>query len=550
MYDIFIINYKNNFSNLLEKFPHAQIVEPVKSRLELYIDVAKKSTTKHSWIVDSRYDYSEFHFDYTPPWHQADQLHVWQDREPFGGNTCLINNYELLAQAKDLDQIQNYQHICWHKSTIPLIKIPDIIIWNIEGFDKNLNNLKKRFPTAKVLRYFGTHFEMVKKSCSYVSTDNFWILSSCCDYTEFDPSWKPSWQEEENIHCWPSGEQKFGDTFYVNKHSFLSQHDSVDKLEYVDSIYWKEIGYKRFPWPVNYIESDDIYTTVKNHKFRCIYEYFIAPGSTLGSTVDPSLWEKRPLIAYNNNGHVSLCSRGVINGISNRLLDYPYIQYHTCNKSTEKPQDIVFISYDEKDADLNWKKLKIQQPTATRLHGIEGMINALKVAANNSSTPWFYAVFAKTEIANGFNFDFKPNYLETPGNYIFQAYNRITDYTYGHGAVLLYHSKTVSEATSWGYDFTTSFPYIHVPLLSCYNGAQTPWEAWRTSFREVLKLREMNTVESKYRMHRWLTTGNGPVGNWSIAGAQDAVEYSGSLDQANDWHWLKYYFTNKHRQHQ
>jgi len=392
---------------------------------------------------------------------------------------------------------------------------------------------------------------MIKKTVHRSNNQDCWVLSSCCDYENFDPDWLPDWNENEQLHVWASGNQKFGDTFFIPAAVESGNINDLEELEYYNKgITWHRNGYMRHTWPINYLETQDLYTTINTHRFTSLYEYFIAPGSTVGSSVDISLWKNRKLVAYNKNGHVVLSPRDVISAISDKILSYPYIQYHKYKKSTQIPQDIVFISYDEKDADLNWKKLKKQQPNATRLHGVDGMINALKLAADKSNTPWFYAVFAKTEIADDFDFDFNPNYLDTPGNYIFQAYNRITDYTYGHGAVVMYHSKTVSEATTWGYDFTTSFPYTHIPILSCYNDAKTPWEAWRTSFREALKLREMNTVESEYRLHRWLTVGNGIVGNWSISGAKDAVEYNGSLDQANDWNWLRQYFTNKYQLNQ
>jgi hypothetical protein len=545
MHDIFIVNYTNN-RKLLEQFPHARIVNPA-ARLELFKTVAMQSVTRHAWLLDDRYDYSLFDFGFIPEWHQDSQIHVWQTSEARSGNTCLINAHEFLKQADQLDQVQNYQHICWHNETVPLTAIPEVVIWNFGGHDNNLNKLKAQYPDAKTLRYFGTHLEMMKKSAIYCSGPEFWILSSCCEYAKFDPTWKPSWEEENNIHCWASSTQKFGDTFYVDRLEFIKQ-DNLDKLEYFSTVYWREDGYPRLEWAVNYLKQTDLHTALKTHKFSTAYEYFVTPGSTLGSTVDPSLWEKRLLIAYNKNGHVTLCPRDCISHISTRILDYPYIQYHTCENSTQKPQDIVFISYDEKDADLNYEILKEQQPHARRLHGIDGMINALKIAANESTTTWFYAVFAKTKVAKEFKFDFTPNYLDTPGNYIFHAHNLITDYTYGHGAVLLYHSRLVADATSWGYDFTTSFPYTYIPMLSCYNDATTPWEAWRTSFREVLKLRDMNTIESHYRMHRWLTVGNGPVGEWSKKGAADAIKYTGSLSEANDWNWLRSYFIDNNSQ--
>jgi hypothetical protein len=266
------------------------------------------------------------------------------------------------------------------------------------------------------------------------------------------------------------------------------------------------------------------------------------PGSIIGSTVDPCLWKKRHLIAYNHNGHVSLCPRDCISEISNKVKDYPYIQYHKCKNSTQKPQDIVFISYDEKNADLNYENLRKRFPAALRVHGVQGNVAAYKAAAKLSTTPWYYAVFPKTEIDPNFDFDYHPNYLEQPGHYIFYAHNCITNYSYGHGSVKMYHVKTTVEIENWGYDFTMSSPVTTIPVNSCYNNPATPFEAWRTSFREVLKLRESNTVESKYRLHRWLSVGQGEFGKYSLAGADAAMKYNGDLHVANSWEWLRDYF--------
>lgn len=541
MHDIFIVDHGNTdtVNLLLEQFPYAQCVAP-QDRRSLYIEVAGKSVTRFSWIVDDRYDYSGFDFAYTPPWHQVDQIHVWQT------DTVLINNKTLLENINQYKNIQDFEYVCWHTETIPLIYCPDIVIWDFGGQKQNLDHLKSLYPGAHVLRYFGTHLEMMKKSCNYVNTKDFWVLSSCCEYGQFDATWKPAWEHEDSIHCWASESQKFGDTFYVHKQSFLAQADSLERLEYYNSIRWIAPGYPRLPWPVNYSAHEDLYTTLKQHKFSTVYEYFVMPGSTLGSAVDPSLWEKRHLIAYNRNGHVSLCPRDCIGAISNKVKDYPYIQYHKCEKSLQKTQDIVFISYDEKDADLNYKILKDRYPQAKRVHGVKGNVMAYKAAAKLSSTPWYYAVFPKTQIDPQFEFDHHPDYLDTPGHYIFYAHNNITDYAYGHGGVKLYHVKTTLEIQQWGYDFTMSSPVTTIPVNSCYLEPATEYEAWRTSFREVLKLKNDNSIEGKYRLHRWLTVGNGKFGEYSQAGAAAAIEYNGDYKIANSWEWLREQFNSRY----
>ena len=549
--EIIVWDGGDNTDYIKERFPDSQAMRNIGSRYDMMCRTMRHVKSDTAWVVNSKCDYSQFDFDWRPGWDTETQLHVWPtENQVKGGDTYYVDVREFKKQSLEITDLDQYNSVNWHKQNLRLQTTSDIIIWTFGGNEDNLDSIKKQYPNAKSLRYVGTHLEMVKKSAKYATTDYFWVLSDCCNYIDFDANWRPDWETENSIHCWASGEQKFGDTFYVPKKQFLQEADNLDKLEYYSSVIWYEHGYSRFQWPVTQLESVDIFSSIRNHNFSSIYEYFVAPGSTLGSTVDVNLWEKRPLIAFNKNGHVSLCPRDCISEISTRLADYPYIKYHSCKNSTQKPQDIVFISYDEKDADLNYEILKKQHPQAKRVHGVDGMVNALKEAAKKCATPWYFAVFARTEVAEEFKFDFNPDYLETPGNYIFNAYNRITRNTYGHGAVLLYHCKTVIEAETWGYDFTTSFPYTAIPLLSCYNDARTPWEAWRTSFREVLKLKSMTTVESQYRLDQWLTIGEGDVGKWSIAGAKDAIEYTGNIEHANDWLWLDSFFKEKHPQHQ
>jgi hypothetical protein len=72
--------------------------------------------------------------------------------------------------------------------------------------------------------------------------------------------------------------------------------------------------------------------------------------------------------------------------------------------------------------------------------------------------------------------------------------------------------------------------------------------AWRTAFREVLKLKaSLPDVESEYRLNKWLTRGVGS-GEWSTNGAEDAVEFYDAvggdfaeLRKSYDWAWLASY---------
>ena len=109
----------------------------------------------------------------------------------------------------------------------------------------------------------------------------------------------------------------------------------------------------------------------------------------------------------------------------------------------------------------------------------------------------------------------------------------------------------VLENTGAGLDFTLDQPHEVVPVLSgVANYNETPWMAWRTAFREVLKLKaSLPDVESEYRLRMWLSnSGEVPNAEWSQWGAEDAVEYYNevagdfaALKKSYEWSWLASY---------
>ena len=103
------------------------------------------------------------------------------------------------------------------------------------------------------------------------------------------------------------------------------------------------------------------------------------------------------------------------------------------------------------------------------------------------------------------------------------------------------------ETLQHGLDFTLSAPHQSINILSAENRLEdSPELAWRTAFREVIKLKTQvdtkPTVESKYRLNKWLTLGHGKNAEWVYVGAQDAVKFIESkedLMKSYDFDWLK-----------
>ena len=184
-----------------------------------------------------------------------------------------------------------------------------------------------------------------------------------------------------------------------------------------------------------------------------------------------------------------------------------------------------------------------------RIDGVKGRVAAYQAAARASDTPWFFAVFAKLQVDLKFDWAWQPDRMQQPKHYIFHAKNPINGLVYGHQAMIAYNRKLVLENTGAGLDFTLDQPHEVVPILSGVANYHTSnWMCWRTAFREVLKLKaSLPDFENEYRLRQWLTVDSG-AGQWSMKGAQDAVEYYDevggdfeALKKSYEWDWLASY---------
>lgn len=152
--------------------------------------------------------------------------------------------------------------------------------------------------------------------------------------------------------------------------------------------------------------------------------------------------------------------------------------------------DIIFISYDEPNADQNWQNLRKRFPHAKRVHGVKGIANAHIEAAKKASTTFFYVVDADAEILDAFKFEYKPTEHEAEYVHIWSAFNPAIGLDYGYGGVKLFSKKFFANVTSQ-LDFTTTLAkgIKLMPEIACVTKFNSdPFRAYRGSFREAAKL--------------------------------------------------------------
>ena len=510
-------------------------------------------TNKDKWIIpdnidDSEFDYS-WHPDRTEPEYEYHFPTQWQ-RE--GGPI-----YPGTAGVKYM--------------TDQKIKMGTTQIFYMDFMNPenrfHYEYLLDKYPTIKNTRYVDNHLNVFKRIMNLATTEYVWIISSICDYSNFDFTWHPSEAQKEMIHCFPSGSQKRGDTFYIHVPSFTQQMVELELLDWFNVInYCYDQVLTRFDTPVHVYRTDNLISEIKAHKFETPYTLF-TNRENLKFVDYTCLWTKKDRVVtrYTVAGATCMVPRDIKADLKTQIYDYPYIEVYKQLDNDylggQAQLDVIYISNGEPDEEKWYDHLcrEIYQKSNRAVppkwvRRVSGRTAAYQAAARQSITPWFFAVFAKLEIDPNFNWWWTPDYFQEPKHYIFNACNPVNGLAYGHQGVIAYNTRLVLENNDPGIDFTLSQPHESVPVLSgIAHFNQNEWMTWRTAFREVIKLKHFMslqpTVETEYRLNIWLTKAEGNYAEYCIFGANDAVDYYNEvggdyekLKLSFDWAWLNNQF--------
>jgi len=436
------------------------------------------------------------------------------------------------------------------------IKTTTVPVIEIDHLDNNAGQIPN---TIKRIRYFDNYRDtLIRLAKSLVGEhEHVWVCSSICDYTGFDFSWHPEKWQSTMLHVFPSDTQKFGDTFYMHVPTFAERAEKKQLLEWYSVNYVSRRKVPRRPMPVIVHDADSHVDAVKSQDFAGPLATFTNHDYVPGNLVTVPLWrqETKTIVPISPGAGSVVVPKVAVPFIKTQLYDYLHID-KTQQMLKDTPLDIVFIDNGEPNAEENWKHLEwaYKHPRTNRLYRssrVNGRTAAYHAAAQASTTDWFFAVFAKLRVSSDFDWSWQPDRMQQAKHYIFHAYNPVNGLTYGHQAMIAYNKKLVLENMGQGLDFTLDQPHEVVPILSGIAFyAESPWMAWRTAFREVLKLRaSLPDVESEYRLNKWLDINSDEADpQWSRLGAEDAVEYYDAVDgnfaelrKSYDWAWLASY---------
>lgn len=216
--------------------------------------------------------------------------------------------------------------------------------------------------------------------------------------------------------------------------------------------------------------------------------------------------------------------------------------------------DIVFISYNEVNADENWEYLINRFPRAKRVHGVKGIHNAHRKAAEISATTMFWVVDGDSRILENFNLDYYVPHWNRDSVFVWKSQNPVNDLVYGYGGLKLLPRYLTLNIDTSTVDMTTSIskkfnPMDGISNLTVFN--TDPFNTWKSAFRECVKLSSkvidgQVDDETEMRLTTWCTVGfDKPYGEFSIKGALMGKEFgianSKNIDELakiNNWEWL------------
>jgi hypothetical protein len=235
--------------------------------------------------------------------------------------------------------------------------------------------------------------------------------------------------------------------------------------------------------------------------------------------------------------------------------------------------DVVFLSYDEPNADTNWENIKKQLPNAKRVHGVKGSDSAHKACANIATTErltiidgdnWLWGDLLNQTVVLEDHVDPSISVFSWP------ARNSINGLLYGNGGIKCWPRQAILDMRTHEnadpsndvsqVDFCWELNYI--PIDQSYSTVvnnASKLQAWRAGFREGtkmvldqgVKVTELTKINKNNlnRLKTWMTVGlDEEHGIWAILGARQGCYLTHFTDWdytlVRDFDWLNQYYND------
>ena len=554
VYDIFYVSKNNideqDWKQFRLRFPSAQKIENVAS----FDDIKKKAFTKLFWVVWNDLNIVDtFKFDYKVSTWDQDYIHVWLNGESYDG--------VVLFSKESAPSEKEFEHRFYvNKKEIDIIAskpkaYPTFIINNYIEYQQALENSPSTmfwgiWSNIEIIndQIFKTYFSHHN---SYDRNENHVFKNKCKDQESFINGVvlfsknKPVSKKEiehrffidKKEHDLVVSKYKPYDKFIIDK--FEDYKHAIETA--ITDMFWfipPEVEpLDDFKFDLQFLYQDNYERSI-NHVFK-------------NKDVDD--------VKYNG---IMLLSKQA--PVSAREIEYRYLiekKEYDVVASELKLYDIVFISYNEPNADENFANLIKRFPRAKRVHGVKGIHQAHIAAAKLATTPMFWVVDGDAVVEENFKFNLLLPKHDTDIVHVWLSKNPVNDLTYGYGGVKLLPKYLTENIDINQLDMTMSisnrFKVVkEVSNITAFN--TDPFNTWKSAFRECVKLASRPVTEgyqeeTEDRLITWCNDGVDRLyGEYALAGAQAGKQYGSEnianaemLRKINNFDWLLERFQNQ-----
>jgi hypothetical protein len=240
-------------------------------------------------------------------------------------------------------------------------------------------------------------------------------------------------------------------------------------------------------------------------------------------------------------------------------------------------QDIVFLSYDEPNAEKNYADLLSKAPWAKRVHGVKGSDAAHKACAAKSDTEYFVTVDADNIVDPSFlQVEIDLEKLGVDETYVFSWAGKVhvNNLMYGNGGLKLWTRKFVNEMRTHEnsdpddvkglveFCFDHRYYQFNENYSTSYTNASS-FQAWRAGFREGVKMSldqgarvdDIRKVwwQNYQRLLIWANVGaDATNGHWSMLGAREGCYLTNCTDwdytNVRDFEYLTKHWEENHQE--
>ena len=230
-------------------------------------------------------------------------------------------------------------------------------------------------------------------------------------------------------------------------------------------------------------------------------------------------------------------------------------------------QDIIFLSYDEPNAEKNYADLLAKVPWAKRVHGVKGSDAAHKACAAKCETEYFVTVDGDNIVDPAFlEVEIDLATINATEDHVFSwcGHVHVNGLRYGNGGLKMWtpkfvnamktHENSDAEDTKGLVEFCFDDKYYQFndSYSNSFTNA-TPFQAWRAGFREGVKMSlnqgakvaDLKTIwwQNYHRLLIWCNIGaDVENGLWSMYGAREGAYLTNCTDwdytNVRDFDWL------------